>query len=51
MGEVLNSAGTAGINAVEIGVLDSSGMLTEADAKLSVIVGDLAGAWLGTLDW
>ncbi len=51
VGEVLNSAAAAGIEAVEIGVLDSSGVLTDADAGLSVVVGDLAGAWLGTLDW
>ncbi|HYD01551.1 MAG TPA: AIR synthase-related protein [Phycisphaerales bacterium] len=51
VGEVLNSAGAAGIDAVEIGVLDSSGVLTDGEVNLSVVVGDLAGAWLGTLDW
>ncbi|MDP1660649.1 MAG: AIR synthase-related protein, partial [Phycisphaerales bacterium] len=51
VGEVLNSAAAAGIGAVEIGVLDSSGVLTDQGSGLSVVVGDLAGAWLGTLDW
>jgi phosphoribosylformylglycinamidine synthase len=51
VGEVMNSAGTAGIGAVGIGVLDASGVLTDDEAKLSVVVGDLAGPWLGTLDW
>ncbi|MBY0398020.1 MAG: phosphoribosylformylglycinamidine synthase subunit PurL, partial [Thermoleophilia bacterium] len=51
IGEVLNAARAAGINATEIGMLDSTGVLTDAKAGLSVVVGDLAGAWLGTLDW
>jgi phosphoribosylformylglycinamidine synthase len=51
VGEVLNAARAAGIDAAELGVLDSTGVLTDGKAGLSVVAGDLAGAWLGTLDW
>ncbi|MFT3686304.1 MAG: AIR synthase-related protein [Phycisphaerales bacterium] len=51
IGEVLNAARAAGIDATELGMLDSTGVLTDGKAGLSVVAGDLAGAWLGTLDW
>ena len=40
-----------GILCTSIGTLNSSGVLTEADTKLSVAVGDLTAVWSGTLDW
>jgi hypothetical protein len=40
-----------GIACVQIGTLNSSGVLTDTAAGLSAIVGDLAAAWRKPLDW
>lgn len=48
---VLATFAAAGIPAVRFGQLDASGVLTDATGTLSAVVGDLAAAWTGTLDW
>ncbi len=48
---VLGKLDEAGVPCVRIGQLDASGVLTDLSGVLSVVVNDLAGAWLAPLDW
>ncbi len=48
---VLTTAEEHAIPALQIGELNTSGLLTEPSLRLSVVAGDLAGAWLKPLDW
>jgi phosphoribosylformylglycinamidine synthase len=48
---VIETLRSLSVFVTRVGTLDASGVLRADELKLSVVVGDLTSAWLGTLDW